>query len=215
VTLVRAAERAAQPAVREAPWPVELLTVGRIDSEKNPLLLVEAVALLDARDPGRFRLTWVGRGPLEPEVRERAAELDVLRLLDLRGYVPHGDALLGRYRSADVFVHVSLTEGVPQVLVEALATGTPIVATDVGGVRFAVADGAAALLVPPGDAEAVAEAIRRLADDTRLARSLAERGLELAETLTLEAEAARVARFLAAGDGSRDSRKLKLDTARV
>ena len=63
----------------ERPWPeqIELLTVGRLEPEKNPLLLVEALARLHADEPGRYRLTWVGRGPLEDEVQQRATELGV------------------------------------------------------------------------------------------------------------------------------------------
>ena len=112
------------------------------------------------------------------------------------GYVPFGPDLLGLYRDAHAFVHVSLTEGAPQVLVEALASGTPIVATDVGGVRAALDGGGAGLLVPPSDAEALAAAVLRLADDSALRSRLIAHGLELARTRTLEVEAARVADFL-------------------
>jgi glycosyltransferase involved in cell wall biosynthesis len=105
--------------------------------------------------------------------------------------------LMALYRSAHVFVHVSRTEGVPQVLVEAMACGTPVVATDVGGVGSALDRGRAGLLVPPGDADALVRAIVRLIDDGELRRQLVARGLELASHVTLEAEAARVAAFVA------------------
>jgi glycosyltransferase involved in cell wall biosynthesis len=95
-----------------------------------------------------------------------------------------------------VFLHVSLTEGVPHVLVEALSSGTPIVATDVGGVRSALEDGAAGLLVPPGDAAALTTALFQLVDDDALRTRLVEHGLGLARERTLENEAARVAAFL-------------------
>ena len=104
------------------------------------------------------------------------------------------------YRSSDAFLHVSWTEGVPQVLLEAFAAGSPVVATAVGGVPDMAGD--AALLVPPGDPDAAASALNRLADDPALARELAERGLERVSSRTLEAESARVAAFLAAGNGS-------------
>src|ERR671934_31119 len=95
---------------------------------------LEALHRLDAEQPGRFRLTWAGRGDLEEEVRATASELGLDERLELAGYVPFGPRLLELYRSAHVFVHVSVTEGVPQVLVEALASGTVVVATEVGGV---------------------------------------------------------------------------------
>jgi glycosyltransferase involved in cell wall biosynthesis len=195
VSVVPAAEVVAEPPRRSWDGVVDLLTVGRIEPEKNPLLLAEALSLLERARPGRFRASWVGDGRLADDLRSRAAELGVGRALELPGFVPPGE-VLARYRSAHVFVHVALTEGVPQVLVEALASALPIVATDVGGVRTLLADGEAGLLVPPDDARALAAAVERLADDPELRERLAARGLELARTLTLEHEAARVAAFL-------------------
>jgi glycosyltransferase involved in cell wall biosynthesis len=109
---------------------------------------------------------------------------------------------LDRYRRAHAFVHVSLTEGAPQVLVEAMASGTPIVATDVGGVKAALGGGTAGLLVPPDDVRALTDAVLTLADEAELRDRLAQAGLDRAHTLTLEAEAARVARFLCDPDAA-------------
>jgi glycosyltransferase involved in cell wall biosynthesis len=195
-SIVRNDELVADRAERDPSSPVELLTVGRLETEKNPLLLVEALARLDAEQPGRFRLTWVGRGPLEEEVFGRARELDVDGLIEVHGYVPFHAGLLDLYRRADVFVHVSLSEGLPKVLIEALASSTPIVATDVGGVRAALDDGRAGLLVPPADLESLVGAIQRLVDDASLRDRLVARGRELARELTLEVQADRVVRFI-------------------
>ena len=195
-SLVRSADVVAVPPERDWDNEIGLLTVGRIDAEKNPFLLVDALAALERERPGRFRVRWVGGGPLAGAAARRAAERGVADRFELLGYVPFGPDLLTLYRSAHAFVHVSLTEGVPQVLVEALASGTPVVATDVGGVRAALDDGAAALLVPPSDSAALVAAVLRLADDDELRRRLAARGLDLARERTLEAETARVAAFL-------------------
>lgn len=191
-------ERDVVEAPVEQPWsgPITLLTVGRLEPEKNPFLLLEALARLEREHPGRFRIVWIGRGALEDEVRQRARELGVDRMIELRGYVPFGSELLDLYRNAHLFVHVSLTEGVPQVLIEALASGTPIVATDVGGIGRALDDGEAALLVPPNDVDALVAAVLRMAEDDRLRERLRTRGLELAHELTLERQAEQVARFL-------------------
>jgi glycosyltransferase involved in cell wall biosynthesis len=190
-------------AASSADWSgaVGLLTVGRIDREKNPLLAAAALAELQGRDPGRYTLTWVGVGPLAEPLREEASRLGVGDRLRLAGFVPFGCALLERYRDAHAFVHVAVTEGLPQVLYEAMGSGTPIVATDVGGVRDALDDGRGGLLVPPADAQALADAIERLEADPGLRRDVATRALELAAEGTIESESARVAAFI--GDGAR------------
>lgn len=195
-SLVRAADVVSEPPARDWTGVLDLLTVGRIDAEKNPLLLVEALAEVERLRPGRFRLRWAGVGPLADDVRRQADELGIGDRIKLLGYVAFGPELLAEYRRAHVFLHVSLTEGVPHVLVEALSSGTPIVATDVGGVRAALEYGAAGLLVPPGDAAALATALFQLVDDDRLRSRLVEHGLGLARERTLESEAARVAAFI-------------------
>ena len=178
--------------------PVRLLTVGRIEPEKNPLLLAELLAELERERPGRFAATWVGSGRLAQELREHAERLGVGDRLELPGFVAHGEQLRERYDRADAFVHISLTEGVPGVIVEALACGLPTVATDVGGVRAATADGEAALLVPPSDAGALSRAVLELDADPARRLRLAERGLQLARERSLEVEADRVATFIGA-----------------
>lgn len=195
-SIVRQRDLASGPPESALPEQIELLTVGRLEPEKNPLLLVEALARLHGDEPGRYRLTWVGRGPLEEPVRRRAAELSVEHLIEFHGYIPFDQGLLDLYRRADVFVHVSLTEGMPKVLIEALAVATPVVATDVGGVRAAMRDGAVALLVPPDDLDALVAAVRRIATDAELRKTLVTSGLELAQELTIEAQANGVVRFI-------------------
>lgn len=174
---------------------VELLTVGRLEPEKNPFLFVEALAILESRAPGRFRLTWVGIGRLRLAVLRRAAELGVAHQVSLPGYVPFGPDLLALYRRAHLFVHVALTEAFGQVLVEAMASGTPIIATAVGGVPDVLEHGRAGRLVPPSNATALADAIVALAGDRGARDELARRGIEIARASTLESEAARFARF--------------------
>jgi glycosyltransferase involved in cell wall biosynthesis len=199
VTLVRAND--IEPAARHREWepPVRLLAVGRIDREKNPSLLIDALARLQQEEPGRYLLRWAGRGPLTEFIRNRAEELGIGDLLELCGYVPFGPSLLALYREAHMLVHVSFTEGVPQVIVEALASATPIVATDVGGVRAALDRGRAGVLVPADDREALVHGIQRVAHDAELRERIVARGLDLARHRTIEAEAERIAEFLARG----------------
>jgi glycosyltransferase involved in cell wall biosynthesis len=170
------------------------LSVGRIDREKNPLALADVLAALRERDP-RWRLVVCGEGPLSAPLESRLGELGLANAADLRGYVAHEDGLDREYREASALLHVSWTEGLPQILYEAFAAGLPVVATDVGGIREAVGD--AALLVGPGDVAAAADALDRIGRDPELRERLVSRGLELANAHTIERESARTAEFIA------------------
>jgi glycosyltransferase involved in cell wall biosynthesis len=204
VSLVRDSDIADPEVAAYRPWEGErsVLSVGRLETEKNPLLLADALARLEPRES--WRLLICGEGPLEGELRERLRELGVEDRAELLGYLPIHGGLMDRYRSVNAFLHISWTEGMPQVLLEAFAAGTPVVATAVGGVPEAAGD--AALLIPPGDADAAAAALARLAAEPELRRDLVRRGVERVRGRTLEAESARVARFLADPAGSVQTR---------
>ena len=194
VSLVRDSDIADADESSRRSWDGErtVLTVGRLETEKNPLMLAE---ILERLDGGDWRLLVCGEGPLEGELQARLRELGVADRAELLGYLPIHDGLLDRYRAANAFLHVSWTEGMPQVLLEAFASGTPVVATAVGGVPEAAGD--AALLIPPGDPDAAARALERLASDPELRRRLVRAGIERLRGRTLEAQSALVARFLA------------------
>jgi glycosyltransferase involved in cell wall biosynthesis len=181
--------------------PLHVLSVGRIDPEKNPFLLVDALALLRERSP-RWRLRIVGTGSLVEPLADRVRKLGLGPAVDLLGYVPNGPALWDIYRSSRVFLLVSWTEGVPIVLLEAEAAGLPIVATDVGGVRAALGDGELGILVPPGSVEAVVDALERLEADQALRRALVERALQDVATQTFDAQLERLSAFLTASSPS-------------
>jgi glycosyltransferase involved in cell wall biosynthesis len=182
---------------------LRILSVGRLEAEKNPLLLADVLARLRDGDE-RWRLTVCGEGGMEGELSERLRELGVSEQADLRGYVPIDDGLVELYRGSHAFLHVSWTEGVPQVLFEAFAAGLPVVATAVGGVPAAV--GEAGLLIPPGDPDAAASALARVATDESLRRRLVRAGLERARRHTIEAECRRIAEFIRAADARRARR---------
>ncbi|MGH2796413.1 MAG: glycosyltransferase family 4 protein [Thermoleophilaceae bacterium] len=172
---------------------IRLISVGRLESEKNPLLLAEVLSRL-TDDGRRWRLLVCGVGPLRDALEARLRDLGLSDRAELRGYVPFGQELLDLYRQSHALLHVSWTEGLPQVLVEAFAAATPVVATDVGGVADAV-DGAA-LLIPPGDPEAAAVAVRAVIDDRALRERLVQVGHRYALAHTAEAETRRLAEFL-------------------
>lgn len=175
-----------------------LLTVGRIEEEKNPLLIAEVLAELERRRPGRWRLTVCGEGPMEEALAGRLEALGVASLADLRGYLPLREGLLDLYRDSTVFLHVSLTEGLPQVLLEAFAAGTPVVATDVGGIGAALGD--AVVAIPPDDVGAAVSALISVTEDDALRERLVAEGGAYVRRHTLDREAEAVSRFIA-GDG--------------
>ncbi|HLH45686.1 MAG TPA: glycosyltransferase family 4 protein, partial [Acidimicrobiales bacterium] len=152
--------RPAEIADRSAGRPAEILCVGRIDPVKGYPLLIDAVARLREEDVD-CRLTIVGGGQgadrLERRVRDRRLEGRV-RLLGAVGQ----DELPALYREADVFCLPSFTESLPVVLMEAMASGLPVVATRVAAIPELVRDGESGLLVAPGRTDLLAGALRRL-----------------------------------------------------
>ena len=114
----------AEAAGRSYDGELTALSVGRLEREKNPLLLADVLARLDAR----WRLVVCGEGPMEEELRKGLEALGVADRAELRGYVPIDGELPQLYRSSHALLHVSWTEGVPQVLFEAFAAALPVVA---------------------------------------------------------------------------------------
>ncbi len=172
---------------------LRLLSVGRLDPEKNPLLLADILAHALRRDP-RWRLDVCGEGTLEMALKRRLEDLGLAEKATLHGFVPVDGGLLGMYRENHALLHVSRTEGVPQVLLEAFASRLPVVATAVGGVEEVVRG--RGVLIPPDDASAAADALVQLVSQPRLRGEMVERGYEAAREHTLEQECARVAAFL-------------------
>jgi glycosyltransferase involved in cell wall biosynthesis len=174
-----------------------VLSVGRLEAEKNPLLLADVLRDLEQEEPGVWRMWVCGQGPMENELAARFEELGLGERVDMLGYVPFHEGLLDLYRSSHAFLHVSWTEGFPQVLLEAFAAALPAVATDVGGIAAAV--GGAAVLVPPGDARAAGDALREIQRDPELRARLIKAGNAYVRERTIGTEAARVIRFLTLG----------------
>jgi len=172
---------------RERGEPRRLLAVGRLSREKGLDLLLDAVHRL-VGEGRKLTLDIVGEG-VEKAVLERQIHgLGMESTVTLRGYVRFGDDLLACYRSAEVFVLPSRSEGVPQVLLEAMACGTPVVAAAVGGVPYLIEEGENGLLVRPDDVEALAETIKKILDDPRLAEHLSCHGRHFVKEHTLERE---------------------------
>jgi glycosyltransferase involved in cell wall biosynthesis len=162
--------------------PPLVVGVGRLIEKKGFALLIRACALL--RDRGvSFRCAIVGKGPCESELRVLVRDLGLDELVELAGALPR-DELLELYSRATVVAAPCVVgsdgnrDGLPTVLVEAMALGVPVVATNVTGIPELVEDGRTGWLVPAGDTEALANAIGRVLEDPRSARSLAQTARE-------------------------------------
>src|SRR3954451_3393229 len=173
--------------------PMRVLSVGRLEEEKNPLILADILAEL-SRDSDDWRISVCGEGPLRDPLADRLAALGLRADADVLGSVPSGPRLGSLYRDSHMFLHTSLTEGLPQVLLEAFAAGLPTVATDVGGVRQAVGD--AVLLVPPAEPDAAARALKTLRADSTARRRLVAAGNRYVTDRTIDRECDRVAAFM-------------------
>jgi glycosyltransferase involved in cell wall biosynthesis/uncharacterized membrane protein len=146
--------------------PPQIITVGRFAYPKDYVTLVRAVACVETD----FHAIFVGEGPDRRAVANEIRRLGLAPSVALVGARSDVPELLAE---ADVFVLSSRSEGLPMSVLEAMAAGLPVVATDVGGVSELVLDGETGLLVPPGDATALATALERLLRDEDLRRRMA------------------------------------------
>lgn len=129
------------------------------------------------------RLTIAGSGPERAALESLTRVLNIDTAVHFTGRVDN-EKMPELYRSADVMVNASLADNMPISILEALASGVPIVSTNVGGVPFLVEDGQTALLVPPGDPQAMAHALIQVLTTPDLARRLSEAGLESVQQYT-------------------------------
>jgi glycosyltransferase involved in cell wall biosynthesis len=158
-----------------------LLFVGRLVEKKGTRYAIEAMAAIAREEPGA-RLMIVGDGPERTALERLTARLDLKDRVAFAGAVPN-DELPALYASADLFIGPSVveangdTESFGVVFAEAMASGCPVVATDVGGVADLVVDGETGVLVPERDAPAIAETVVALLRDDALRRKLAGNGV--------------------------------------
>lgn len=147
-----------------------LACIGRLSPEKGQRVLLDAAAQL--RDSGHaFTLVFAGEGPDRAYLEDRCAALGLGQSVRFVGHLPHTERL---YAAADLVVLPSLKEGMPNVVLEAMLFGLPVVATRVGAVPDMLRDGLDALLVPARDPQALARAIAELiANRARAARMAA------------------------------------------
>ncbi|QPF76583.1 glycosyltransferase family 4 protein [Roseateles sp. DAIF2] len=165
----RPAETAAAPALH-------LLVARNLEPLYDNATAIRAFAAVRQQRPG-LRMTVAGTGPDEPALRALAGELGLgEEALRFAGRVER-EGMAELYRQSRLSLNPSLADNMPNSVLESLASGVPVVSTDVGGVPYLVQHGVTALLVPPRDVAAMRDAILRLLDDQLLHDTLRGNGL--------------------------------------
>ncbi len=166
------------PAEFPADDSLVLGTVGRLAEVKHQCALVQAFELLCQRYPqyhSRLRLVMVGDGPMEAKIRDQVSVSGLSSQVWMTGA---RDDIPELMRLMDIFVLPSLGEGISNTILEAMAVGLPVIATDVGGNPELIEDGVNGRLVPVGDASALADAIFELLESPALRESMGDKNLK-------------------------------------
>ena len=171
-----------RPSVTNSHGTLRLLAVGRLVEKKGFHFLIAALAGLKLP----FTLTIVGEGPERERLRQLVLLNNLQHRIVFRGALTHSE-LPRMYADSDVVVVPSIQDrsgdrdGLPNVVLEAMASGRAVVASNVGAIASAITDNENGLLVPPGDPVALGQAIRRLAQSSELREQLGHNGRRRAE----------------------------------
>lgn len=186
--------------------PLTVLCCARLDPAKGQQLVFEALRRVQRAGRDDFRIVVTGEGPLRSELERLTAEYAWRDRVTFTGHLPYtGDALVEQFRAADVFAHPSVTtgglkEGIPGTIVEAMASGLPVVATHHAGIPAVIDSGQHGVLVGERDLHALAAALEALLHDAalreRLGRAAAERAAQELDIVSRTEELERIyARF--------------------
>jgi glycosyltransferase involved in cell wall biosynthesis len=177
VEATEAVQEARRSLIGDAPGPL-LLAAGRLHAQKRFDLLLEAFATVRERVP-KARLAIVGTGSLREDLETRARDLGVAESVTFAGFRADMPAVLS---AADLFVLSSDDEGLPMVVLEAMAAGRAVVATRVGALEDMVDEGKSGVLVPRGDPAALAEAVIPLLKDDEQRTAMGTMGRAIVAT---------------------------------
>lgn len=162
--------------------PLRLLYVGRIHPEKNLGILIKQLAALPSSRKSSVELTVIGDGVERADLKLLSEKIGIASNIRWLGWQPK-EELPKFYRTADVLVNPSYYEGMPNVVLEAMATGVPVVASDVPGNRSVVVPNVTGVLFPLDDPNTLGDLICRLMDQPAWADSLGAAGRKQAESV--------------------------------
>lgn len=165
--------------------PVRLLMVGRLVKQKNVPLLLNAFSLLNSALRENIRLDIVGEGPERPDIEKMILNLGLTKWVTVRGWLPR-EKVIEFYQKASIVIMPSMEEGMPNVILEAMACGLPVLATDVTGNCDLVMHGANGYLFAPGHCEALTFHLEKMIADEALRRKMGQKSRELASNYSWE-----------------------------
>jgi len=168
------------PLHRNGDGPTRLLFVGRFNAFKNVEALVKAAARIKEMGVDDFELHLVGEGSRRPNVERLIVESGLTRQVKMLGWVER-DAIVERYRQADVFVTATTWEGMPNTVLEGMACGLPVVATRASGLEELVHDGVNGYLVDVNDVEALARRMAALITNPHERQRMGKESRKIAE----------------------------------
>ncbi len=160
-----------KPAAAAPGYEFQILCVSRLTKRKGIKYVIDAVKKLSEKYP-RIKLKIVGEGNAKKELIKQAQELLIEDRVEFTGLIPH-DKLPEVYNSAQVFVLPSLNEGMSNTMLEAIAAGLPIIATDTGGTQELLKENINGFIVEPRNSEDIAKKIEALLTDNELRRKMA------------------------------------------
>lgn len=185
------------PGAAPSDRPPHIAFVGRLDPVKGADLLLDALAALRASHPG-LTATFIGDGPQAAQIRAHARTLGLDDIVAFPGAQAE-EAVAHLLQQSDLLVLPSFAEGLPVVLMEAMATGLPVIASRIAGIPELVRDGENGLLIPAGDTASLIAAIDRLLCDPALRQRMGQAGrATILADFAIDTEARRLARLFTA-----------------
>lgn len=190
------------PTERPSVSPPQVAFVGRLDPVKGADLLLDALAALRPHYPG-LAATFIGDGPQAAQTRQHARQLGLDDIVTFAGAQPE-KAVADLLHQSDLLVLPSFAEGVPVVLMEAMACGLPVIASRIAGIPELVQDGENGHLIPAGDTESLIRAMSDLLADPQRRRRMGKAGRQtVVADFAIADEARRLARLFSASHASR------------
>ncbi|MCD4676625.1 MAG: glycosyltransferase family 4 protein [Desulfobacula sp.] len=169
------------PATRKSKSPVfKLMFTGRISEQKNLMFLVDQLSVFKKKQKKKLRLQIAGDGPLKNKIQDYAKNLDVSDQITWHGWVDK-KKILSLCQEADCFINPSLYEGMPNAVLEAMACGIPIIASQVAGNSEVVLHGKTGFLFRLDDETSLQEALEKVSADPGLCQTLGKNARDRAE----------------------------------